>query len=342
MPQNILVIFDAPENYPAGYTFEKELQHDPDWSAERDVIQSLKRNGHTVSLLGICDDFDEMVSRIKSANPDCIFNLAEQFLFESTFDRHLVGLFEMLQIPYTGPGPSALFLCKNKGVAKKVLGYEGILTPQFQIFPRKDKITLSKKMNFPLFVKPLREEASYGITENSLVHNAAQLKKRVAFIHQNMARDAMAEEFIEGRELYVSILGNKKPDVLPIREMVFEKSLHPEREFASFKAKWNKEYRLQKGIRNDFAAKMPKALEKKIKETATAIYRLLYLSGYARLDFRLDKRNRLYFIEANPNPHIGSDEDFSQAAAKAGYSYDELVSTIVELGIEEHKSFFER
>jgi D-alanine-D-alanine ligase len=240
----------------------------------------------------------------------------------------------MQQLPFTGCGSTGLTLCKHKGISKKILSYHRIHTPAFIIVPRGKRIVRPKRLQFPILVKPLKEEASYGISQASFVENDDQYRERVAFIHEKFDNDVIAEEYIEGRELYVSLIGNHRLQVFPIRELVFREVPPDEPKIATYKAKWDEAYREKWGLENRFAEDLGPALVRQIEETCKRIYHLLTIDGYARLDLRLNAKNELYFIEANPNPILAPDEDFAQSAMKAGLSYPQLIDQIVRLGMK--------
>ena len=180
----------------------------------------------------------------------------------------------------------------------------------------------------------MKEEASYGISQASFVHNEEQFRERVAFIHDKYSSDAIAEEYIEGRELYVSLMGNVRLTVFPIRELVFREVPPGEPKIATYKAKWDDESRKRCGLENHFAEDLDPALITTIQEKCKEIYRLLTIDGYARIDLRLTPENKLYFIEANPNPILANDEDFALAAAKGGLPYPQLIDRIARQGMK--------
>ncbi len=239
----------------------------------------------------------------------------------------------MQGLPFTGCGPTGLTLCKHKGISKKVLSYHRIHTPDFVTIARGKRIARPRRLKFPILVKPLKEEASYGISQASFVEADEQFKERVQFIHEKYDNDAIAEEYIEGRELYVSILGNDRLQVFPIRELVFKEVPPDEPKIATYKAKWDEEYRKRWGLQNRFAEGIDPAVAARIEQICKRIYRLLTIDGYARLDLRLTSNNEVYFIEANPNPILAEDEDFAQAALKASLPYPQLIDRIVRLGL---------
>jgi D-alanine-D-alanine ligase len=240
----------------------------------------------------------------------------------------------MQGVPFTGCGATGLTLCKDKGISKKILGYHHIHVPNFVVIPRGQRNLRLKNSTFPMVVKPIKDEASYGISQASFVQTDEQLRDRVAFIHDKYNSDAIAEEYIDGRELYVSLMGNTRLKVFPIRELVFGEVPPDEPKIATYKAKWDDEYRKRWALRNEFADRLEPAVATRIGETCKRIYRLLTIEGYARIDLRLTAQDRLYFIEANPNPHLAADEDFALSADKAGLPYPELIDAIIRLGMK--------
>jgi D-alanine-D-alanine ligase len=246
-------------------------------------------------------------------------------------DQHIASLLELQGVPFTGCGALGLTLSKHKGIAKQILGYHRIRVPQFALFPPGKKIVRPRWLQFPVFIKPTKEEASYGIAQASFVETDEQLTERVAFIHEKFRQDAIVEEYIHGRELYVSVLGNDRLQVFPIREMLFQEIPPDEPRFASFKAKWDDDYRKRWGIVNRFAHDLDAALVKKIERICKRIYRLLAITGYARIDLRLTDDGQIVFIEANPNPILAAEEDFAQSAAKASLAYPQLIEKILAL-----------
>lgn len=326
----ILVLFDSAGTPPADQDFREEFKS-KDFGTEKDVITALKKLGHYVRTLGVYDDINIIVEEIKENEPDVVFNLTEQFLGHSHFDRNVVGLLELLEVPYTGSNPAALMLCKNKGITKKILTYHKIKVPNFAIFYRGKKIFKPQKLRFPLFIKPLREEASTGIAKASFVEDDKCFIERVEFIQETLNQDVIAEEYIDGREFYVSILGNKRLQVFPIREIKFGKLEDDSPKIATYKAKWDLKYRKKWGIRNTFATGIPEDTENRIFNICKRAYKVLHIHGYGRIDLRLTKDNEVYILEANPNPHIEDGEDFAKSAEKAGINYPELIQRIVNL-----------
>jgi D-alanine-D-alanine ligase len=328
----VLALFDAIAPTAIDQDLSSELQTE-DWKAERDVLGALKKMGHETEYLAIFDDLDVVARKLASFEPDVIFNLADQFKNNRAFDQHIVSFLEMHGVPFTGCSSTGLALCKHKAISKKILGYHRIRVPEFTVIARGSRASRPARLKFPIVVKPLKEEASYGISQASFVETDDQLEERVAFIHSSHDSDVIAEEYIAGRELYVSILGTQRLTTFPIRELVFRDVPPDEPKLATYRAKWDEAYRKRWGLKNQFAADLDPALSKKILQTCKRIYRLLTIDGYGRVDLRVTSANEIYFIEANPNPHLAEDEDFAQSALKAGLTYPRLIDRIIRIGM---------
>lgn len=328
----VLALFNVVGSTSIDLDLSAELKTE-DWKTEANVLTALQELGHTIEYLAIYDDLDLLRQKLALFEPDIIFNLADEFRNNRAFDQNLVSFFELQGWKFTGCGSTGLMLCKHKGISKKILGYHRIHVPEFAIIPRGRRIARPRRLNFPILVKPLKEEASYGISQASFVETDEQFNERVRLVHERFDNDAIAEEYIEGRELYVSILGNRKLRVFPIRELVFREVPPDEPKIATYKAKWDAEYQKRWGLQNQFAAGLDPTLLRKIEQTCRRIYHLLTIDGYARLDLRLTPKNEIYFIEANPNPFLAADEDFALSAIKANLPFPQLIDRIVRLGM---------
>ncbi|TMQ01973.1 MAG: ATP-grasp domain-containing protein [Verrucomicrobia bacterium] len=328
----ILALFDAIAPTTLDQDLSAELKTE-DWKTEANVLAALRELDHDTDHLAIFDDLDLLRQKLQGFGPDVIFNLADQFKNNRAFDQNIVSFLEMHGVPFTGCGSTGLTLCKHKGISKKILGYHRIRVPEFVTIARGKRIARPKRLRFPILVKPLKEEASYGIAQASFVENDEQFRERVQFIHEKCDNDVIAEEYIEGRELYVSILGNHRLQVFPIRELVFKEVPPDEPKIATYKAKWDEEYRKRWGLLNRFAEGLEPDVASRIEQTCKRIYRLLTIDGYARLDLRLTPDNEVYFIEANPNPILAQDEDYAQSALKANVPYPQLIDRIIRLGL---------
>ncbi len=328
----VLIIFDDATPLDKNKSYE-EILSEPNKQAEKDIYDALIKLGHEARLLAITDDLKEILKEIRYHPPDIIFNQVEQFAGDPIQEKNVIGFFEMLKIPHTGTGSIGLMLCKNKGIAKKILTHHRIKTPDFHVFHKGHRIHPLKKLKYPMIVKPLKHEASYGISMNSFVENDKNLIERVQFIQESMNEDAIVEEYVDGRELYVGVLGNHRLQVFPTREMVFTEMPEDEPKIATFKAKWDEKYREKWGIKNRFANPLPQGIDKVIEKICKKAYLYLYLSGYARLDLRFTPENEVVVIEANPNPFVAKEEDFALAAAKSGMEYEQLIQKILNYGL---------
>jgi D-alanine-D-alanine ligase len=329
----VLAIFDGASPTTLDQDFSKEMKTE-DWKTEANVLAALGTLGYTAEHLAIFDDLDLLRQKLETFAPDVLFNLVEEFKKNPGFDQNIVSLFEMQGVPFTGCGATGLTLCKHKGISKKILGYHRIHTPNFVVIPRGQRIARPRQLKCPILVKPVKEEASYGISQASFVETDEQFRARAAFIHEKHDADVIAEEYIVGRELYVSVMGNLRLSVFPIREMVFREVPPNEPKIATYRAKWDEEYRKRWGLQNQFAEGLDPALVAHIEQTCNRIYRLLTIDGYARIDLRLTAANEVYFIEANPNPILAEDEDFALSAGKAGLPYPQLIDRIIRHGIK--------
>ena len=329
----VLALFDAVRPTELNQDMGPELKT-VDWKTEAGVLAALKELGYPTEHQAIFDDLDLLRQKLQTFSPDVIFNLADQFRNNRSFDQHIVSFLTMTGIPFTGCGSTGLTLCKNKGISKKILSYHRIHTADFVIIPRGKRIVRPKRLRFPILIKPLKEEASYGISQASFVETDEQFNERVQFIHEKTDNDVIAEEYIEGRELYVGVIGNHRLQVFPIRELVFREVPPDEPKIATYKAKWDEAYRARWGLENRFAEGLEPAVVRNIEAVCKRVYHLLTIDGYARLDLRLTAKNEVYVIEANPNPMLAPDEDFALSALKAGLSFPQLIDRITRLGLK--------
>lgn len=303
-----------------------------EWKMEFDVIETLRESGHEVRVLGVHDDLSRIRTAVDEFTPEIVFNLMEAFAGVPTFDQNVVSYLELLRLPYTGCNPRGLILARDKALSKKLLAYHRIRVPEFTVISRGRKPVLPKRLHFPVIVKSLFFEASAGISQASVVENHEQLARRVSFIHDNLGTAAIVERYIDGRELYVGVLGNERMDVLPVWEMSF--ALMPENRWkiATERVKWSTQYQKRHGIMTDKAVLDP-GVSERVQRIARRAYRALDLSGYARVDIRMDAQGEPYLLEANPNPNLAYGEDFAESAEVSGLPYDKLLDRIVALGL---------
>ena len=303
------------------------------WKTEYDVVTTLGKLGHEVRPLGLQDELMPLRTAITEWKPHIVFNLLEEFHGIAEFDQHVVGFMELMQAKYTGCNPRGLVLGRDKALSKKLLAYHRIRVPAFAVAPKGRKPKRPRALKFPLIVKCLTEEASLGISQASIVDTEEKLVERVNFIHTSIGSDAIVEQYIEGREIYVGVMGNDRLEVLPIWELVFDNLPTGVAAIATAIVKHNTEYQKKHGIVQQPAADLSPQLANHIIKTTKRIFRLLLLDGYARIDYRLTPNGELYFLEANPNPEVAEREEFSQAAQAAGTSYPELIQRILNLGL---------
>jgi D-alanine-D-alanine ligase len=303
-----------------------------EWRTEYDVIQTLRGAGHEVRALGVLDSLSELRSTIADWKPDIVFNLLEEFDGIVSYDQHVIAFLEMLRQPYTGCNPRGLLLARDKPLCKQLLSYHRIPSPQFAVFRRGIKLRLPRKIKYPLFVKSTTEDASLGISQASIVTDKAQLKQRIQFVHDQVQTDALVEEYIEGRELYVGVMGNDRLTRLPVWEMKFGSLSENSAGIATRRVKWDKKYQKKHGIDTYEAKELSPAVVARLDKLSRRVYRSLGLSGCARIDYRMNAEGQIYVIEANPNPNLAADEDFAQSALAAGVSYPELLEKLLTLG----------
>ncbi len=305
-----------------------------EWKTEFDVVSTLRELGHEVQCLGVGSDLGVIRNSINELQPHAVFNLLEDFHDVPIYDQNVVSYLELLGVPYTGCNPRGLILARDKGISKKLLSYHRIPVPEFAVFRMGSAVRRPRRLAFPLIVKSLTKEGSAGIAQTSIVSDDDKLAERVAFIHKRLRTDAIVERFIDGRELYVGVLGNARLQVFPVWELLFTKAPDESRRIATEKVKWDAAYRTRHGIKTDLARNLPDPLPGQIKNLCKRIYRVLELSGYARIDLRLDADGKIYVLEANPNPQLAYGEDFAESAEKVGVSYDGLLQRIVNLALQ--------
>ena len=299
---------------------------------EYDVMNYLKKVGHQVEVVGVYSDLRVIRDKVEEFRPHIVFNLLEEFDGETLFDQNVVSYLELLRVPYTGCNPRGLILARDKALSKKILSYHRIKSPKFHVFPKSRKPKISGKMKYPMIVKCLSEEASLGISNASIVSSDEKLLERVKYIHKKFGVDAIAEQFIEGREFYVGVYGNHQIKTLPVWELSIDESQNPEKEIYTVRAKFSASYRKEKGIRTD-RAKIDEKLERKIVDVCRKTYKALGLNGYARIDLRIDSNENIYIIEANPNPDISFDDEFAESAKYEKIKYPDLLEKILRMGI---------
>jgi D-alanine-D-alanine ligase len=299
------------------------------------VAAALRQQKHRVSVLGVHNDLKKLISAFSRRKPDLVFNLVETFGDFNSGDSAVAGVMDLLGLRYTGGGPAELYLRQDKGLAKKVLAFDQILYPHFAIFSRDADFETAGNLRMPLFVKPLTADASIGIDGESLVHDTTSLMKRVLLIHEKVKDSALVEEYIEGREFYIGVVGNQEPLALPPVEMDFSGLPEGLPHVAGTKAKWKKNSVEYKGTKS-ILADVPDELRAKLQKAAVDAYRALRVRDYGRVDLRLTEAGEIYVIEVNASCYLEAGSEFAMAAQSAGIEFPELVQRIVDLAVERY------
>ncbi len=302
---------------------------------EYDVVRALETLGHAVQVVGLSAELEPIRRSVEEWQPQVLFNLMMEFRDEGAFQVHLASYLELLGLRYTGCSSRGILLSRDKELCKKILRYHRIPTPAFAVFRRGRALRRPAALRFPLIVKTVDEEASLGISQASVVRDEQQLRERITFVHERMDCDALAEEYVQGRELNVSMLGNQRLQILPVWEMVFEKLPEGSEPIATEHAKWDPVYQKRVGIDTRAADNLSDDVRARIARLARRAYRALGLCGYARLDLRLDEQDRVWVIEANAMPDVARAEDFAAAAAAAGLEYEALIQRILNLALRQ-------
>jgi D-alanine-D-alanine ligase len=305
-----------------------------EWKTEFHVVRALRELGHEVRCLGVGTDLGVIRVGIEELRPDVVFNLLEDFKDVPIFDQNVVAYLELLDVPYTGCNSRGLMLARDKAITKKILSFHRIPVPEFHVFRMGHAIVRPKRLAFPLIVKSLTKEGSAGISKLSVVDSDAKLKERVELVHKRQHTDAIVERYVDGRELYVGVIGTRRLQVLPVWEMVFESLSDEAPRIATERVKWDPVYQKKHGIDTAVAKGLADSTLAQIQNVCRRVYRTLELSGYARIDLRLDAEGRIYVLEANPNPQLADGEDFAASALHAGIAYRTLVHRLVHLALE--------
>jgi D-alanine-D-alanine ligase len=331
-PQRVLALVHKGLE-PPDEKVDKTTAQTAEWRMEYDVVHALKVLGHEVSVIGVHDDLTPIRATMDEFKPTITFNLMEAFDDVVVFDQNVVSYLELLKVPYTGCNPRGLTLSRDKALAKKLMAYHRIPVPDFLVVPLGGRAKLPKRLQYPLIVKSLTYESSTGISQASVVANDEQLAKRVQFIHDTIMTPAIVEEFIDGRELYVGVMGNDRLQTFPVWEMSFSKMPENNWKIATERVKWSVKYQKKHGIDTAIAG-LDDAQAAKVQHLAKRVYRALDLSGYARIDLRMKPTGEMFVIEANPNPQLAQGEDFAESARRANVSYAKLIEKIIALGLQ--------
>lgn len=312
---------------------EGDRQHD---AVVDQVSGALKQLGHTPTMLGVHGDVKKLISGLQKQEPDLVFNLMEMFNGNIFGDVDVAGLLDLMGLPFTGCGPGELYLAQDKALTKKMLSFEGLLYPNFAVFTKDADLETGGNLRMPLFVKPLRGDASIGIDLDSLVHDTGDMMKRVSAIHEKILDAALAEEYVDGREFYVGVLGNYNPTVFPVIEMDFSGLPQGRPKFLDRRAKFDEESAEYRGTRA-VLAELPPELTARLQSVALEAYRALRVRDYGRVDLRYTASGLIYVLEVNPSCYLEKDSEFATAARSCGVEYIPLINRIVDLAVERHK-----
>jgi len=296
-----------------------------------EIFDALGKLGHEPSYV-VLDGRDQSLLALARCNADLIFNLTESYAGDDTKDMNLAAYLELLDKPYTGADPHALYLAQDKSLAKKVFHFHKIRTPFFAVSYR-GRLDHAHDIEFPLIVKPLSEDGSIGIDASSVVESVKELMEKIHYIHEQFDSPALIEEYIEGREIYAAVLGEEKPEALPLVELDLSKLPEGTPRIASTDVKWEKDSEAYRRTRSHVVEDLDEKTTEKIQEKALAAYQALKLRDYGRIDMRLTAKGEIYVLEANPNPWLSSGAEFAMAARKSGRTYTDLMRDIVDLAM---------
>ena len=300
-----------------------------------EVFEALEKLGHQPNYL-VIDGEDPSLLAVAKTRADLVFNLAESYAGDDTKDMNVAAFLDLIEVPYTGSGPRGLFLAQNKALAKKIFHFHDIRTPFFAV-SYKGQLDHAHDIAFPLIVKPLAEDGSIGIDTLSVVASVKDLMERIHYIHESFDCPALIEEYIEGREIYGAVMGNEKPEALPLVELDLSKLPEGTPRIAGTEVKWEKDSEAYKKTRSRVAEDLDEETTQHLQQTAVAAYQALQLRDYGRIDMRLTSEGRIYVIEANPNPWLSSGAEFTMAARKSGRTYPDLMQDIVDAAMNRYE-----
>ncbi len=318
-----------PEKPSKSKTKGKPRRKKKDIPDREEIFEALVKLGHE-PVYQVLDGRDQTLVAVARMEADLLFNLTESYAGDDTMDMNIAAFLDLLNKPYTGAGPHALYLAQDKALAKKIFAFHQIRTPFFAT-SYKGKLDHSHDIAFPLIVKPCSEDGSIGIDMGSVVGSVKELMERIHYIHEEFDSPALIEEYIEGREMYAAVLGNDNPEVLPMVELDLSKLPEGTPKIAGKEVKWEKDTEHYRVTKSAPAEDLDEETTQRLSETALSAYQALKLRDYGRIDMRLTPKGEVYVIEANPNPWLASGAEFHMAARKAGRTYTQLISEIVDL-----------
>lgn len=335
-------VWEGTEEYPGAQADDEQQAKTGRKRARRpkldreEIFDALTKLGHEPTYLEI-DGGDASLLAVSKCKTDLVFNLSESYAGDDTMDMNLAAYLDLLHKPYTGSGPRALHLAQDKALAKKIFQFHEIDTPFFAISFR-GKLDHAHDLQFPLIVKPSSEDGSKGIDVDSVVSSVKELMERIHYIQEEFNSPALIEEYIDGREIYAAVLGNGKPEALPVVELDLSQLPEGTPHIAGFEVKFERDTEAYKKTKSRLAEDLDDDTRQRIHDTAIAAYNALKLRDYARIDMRLTSAGRICVIEANPNPWLSSSAEFSMAARGSGRTYTQLIGEIVTLAAARRSS----
>ncbi|MGH7725403.1 MAG: D-alanine--D-alanine ligase family protein [Candidatus Eiseniibacteriota bacterium] len=330
--QRVAVLYDVWDDGSAEEEDSKPRgRRKPEKEDRQEIHEALRAGGHSPFYVEI-DGTKESLRKLADAECDLVFNLTESWAGDDTKDINLAAYLELLGFRYTGAGPAGLHLAQNKSIAKKIFAFHGIRTPYFASVHR-GRLDWSHDLQFPVIVKPGREDGSIGIAFNALCESIKDLMERIHDLHEKFDAPVLIEEYIEGRELYVGVLGNAEPEALPIVELDLSKLPEGTPKIAGSEVKWEKGTVAYKVTKSVLAADLEEERIAELQQIAVQAFRALELRDYGRIDMRLAPDGRVYVLEVNPNPWLHSTAEFAMAAKKAGRDHEALIEEIVQLAL---------
>ncbi len=302
------------------------------FKTEYDVLATLEGLGHEVRTVAVAEDLAPLREAHDEWRPHVVFNLLEEFHGTRICVPYLLGYLELVGQPYTGCNPRGMILAHSKGLSKRILRSHRVRVPDFATFPLGRRVRRPRRLAFPLLVKSATEHGSVGIAQASIVRDDESLVRRVERVHEGLDSDAIAEQYIEGREFYVGVLGNRRLETFPVWELTFENLPDAAPNIATAKVKWDAKYQKRAGVKTSRPTDLSEELRRRMQGIARRVFRILAQSGYARVDFRLTPEGEIYVLECNPNPQLAYGEDFAESAHSMGMDYERLLARIVSLG----------
>jgi D-alanine-D-alanine ligase len=308
----------------------------PEKEDRQEIHEALKANGHAPFYLEI-DGTREALKKLADTECDLVFNLTESWAGDDTKDIHLAAYLDLLGARYTGTGPAGLHLAQNKSLAKKIFAFHGIRTPYFASVHR-GRLDWSHDLQFPVIVKPAREDGSIGIHFGAVCNSIKELMERIDYIHAQFDSPALIEEYIEGREFYVGVMGNERPEALPVVELDLSKLPLGTPRIAGTEVKWEEGTDAYEQTQPFFPKNLDETLTAKLQDTAVQAFQALELRDYGRIDFRVAVDGTVHVLEVNPNPYLLPAAEFSLAAKQSGREYSDLIGEIVELAMNRYNT----